>query len=99
MRFGFKYVEAALDAQKRRILVVELEEVAEDMVRYVIKVMTSLGARRYGKRSAGNRARHAVTAMQSANAVSTTPRGTDRCRAFVAQVLRPHPALLPARHG
>ena len=77
MRFGFECIEAALAVQERRILVVDSEEVVDDLVRDMTEVMTSLCARLYGKRSAANRARRAVTAMQSENAVSTTPKDTD----------------------
>ena len=77
MRFGFKYVEAALAAQERRIFVVDPVEVADDLVRDVTEVVTFLCTRLYGKRSAANRARRAVVAMQSENGVSRTPKVTD----------------------
>lgn len=66
MRFGFEYVEASLAAQQRRILVVEPSEVADDLVRDMTEVMTSMCARLYGKRSAAHRARRAIAAMQAA---------------------------------
>ena len=76
LRFGFDYIEAALAAQERRILVVDSAEVDDDLVRDVTEVMTSLCARLYGKRSATNRARRALAAMRSENTVSATPKET-----------------------
>ena len=63
MRFGFEYVEAALLASGRRILVMEEEEIADDSVRDIAEVLTSMCARLYGKRSAGHRARKALEAL------------------------------------
>ncbi|GAA2591765.1 hypothetical protein GCM10010399_22850 [Dactylosporangium fulvum] len=59
-RFGAEYVEAALAAQGRRLLVVDPSEVDDDLVRDVTEILTSLCARRYGRRAAANRARRAV---------------------------------------
>ena len=61
-RFGAEYVEAALAAQGRRLLVVDPAEVDDDLVRDVTEILTSLCARRYGRRAAANRARRAVEA-------------------------------------
>jgi predicted site-specific integrase-resolvase len=61
-RFGAEYVEAALSAQGRRLLVVDPAEVDDDLVRDVTEILTSLCARLYGRRSAANRARRAVEA-------------------------------------
>jgi predicted site-specific integrase-resolvase len=55
MRFGLEYVEAALAAQGRRIVVVEPEEMTDDIVRDRHEVIVSMCARRYGKRSAKKR--------------------------------------------
>lgn len=77
LRFGFDYLEAALAAQERRILVVDSAEVDDDLVRDVTEVMTSLCARLYGKRSAANRARRALAAMQPENTGSAAPEGVD----------------------
>jgi putative resolvase len=65
MRFGFEYVEAALAAQGRRIVVIEPEEMTDDIVRDLHEVIVSMCARLYGKRSAQNRAQKALAAMQS----------------------------------
>ncbi|WP_433281872.1 IS607 family transposase [Micromonospora sp. CA-244673] len=67
-RFGAEYVEAALAAQGRRLLVVDTAEVDDDLVRDVTEILTSLGARLYGRRAAADRARRAVQAVTAAGA-------------------------------
>jgi predicted site-specific integrase-resolvase len=62
-RFGAEYVEAALSAQGRRLVVVDPSEVDDDLVRDVTEILTSLCARLYGKRAAANRAQRAVAAV------------------------------------
>jgi predicted site-specific integrase-resolvase len=64
MRFGFEYVEAALAAQGRRVLVIDPTEVQDDLVRDMTEVLTSMCARLYGKRAAANKARRALEAIQ-----------------------------------
>lgn len=64
MRFGFEYVEAALAAQGRRVVVVEPGEVKDDLVQDMIEVLTSFCARLYGRRSARNKAKKALEAIQ-----------------------------------
>ncbi|WP_239395728.1 IS607 family transposase [Frankia sp. CiP3] len=59
-RFGAEYVEAALAAQGRRLLVVDPAEVDDDLVRDITEILTSMCARLYGRRAAANRARRAV---------------------------------------
>ena len=61
-RFGFEYLEAALSGRGARVVVMEGEELADDLVRDVTEVMTSLCARLYGRRSARRRAERAVAA-------------------------------------
>lgn len=61
-RFGAEYVEAALAAQGRRLLVVDPAEVDDDLVRDVTEILTSLCARLYGRRAAAHRASRAVAA-------------------------------------
>jgi putative resolvase len=63
MRFGFEYVEAALMAQGRTVVVIDSAEVQDDLVRDVTEVLTSLCARLYGQRAAANRAKRALEAM------------------------------------
>jgi len=65
MRFGFEYVEASLAAQGRRIIVIEPEEMTDDIVRDLHEVIVSMCTRLYGKRSARNRAKKALEAMQT----------------------------------
>jgi len=59
MRFGFEYVEAALAAQGRDMIVVDPDERKDAIVRDLHEVIVS---RLYGKRSAKNRAKKAVEA-------------------------------------
>ncbi|MEH1168715.1 IS607 family transposase [Micromonospora sp. CPCC 205539] len=68
-RFGAEYVEAALAAQGRRLLVIDPAEVDDDLVRDVTEILTSLCVRRYGRRGAANRARRAVDAVTDTEAV------------------------------
>ena len=62
-RFGAEYVEAALSASGRRLLVVDPGEVDDDLVRDVTEILTSLCARLYGRRAAANRAARAVAVV------------------------------------
>ena len=64
MRFGFEYVEAALAAQGRRVVVIDAGEITDDSVRELQEVIVSMCARLYGKRSAKNRAKKAIEALQ-----------------------------------
>jgi predicted site-specific integrase-resolvase len=61
-RFGSEYVEAALAAQGRELVVVDSAEVDDELVRDMTEVLTSMCARLYGKRAAANRAKRAVAA-------------------------------------
>ena len=65
MRFGAEYVEAALAADGRRLLVLDESELKDDLVQDVIAVLTSMCARLYGRRSAKNRAARAVACLQA----------------------------------
>jgi predicted site-specific integrase-resolvase len=62
-RFGADYVEAALAASGRRLLVVDPSGVDDDLVRDVTEILTSLCARLYGRRAAADRAARAVAAV------------------------------------
>ena len=66
MRFGFEYVESALAAQGRKIVVMESEETTDDIVRDLHEVIAWMCARLYGKRSAKNRAQKALDAIHEA---------------------------------
>jgi predicted site-specific integrase-resolvase len=63
-RFGAEYVEAALAASGRCLVVVDDDpaEVDGDLVRDVTEILTSLCARLYGRRSAADRAARAMEA-------------------------------------
>ena len=63
-RFGVEYLESALAAQGRRIVVVDPGEQNVDLVRDMIEVLTSFYARLYGARGARNRALRAVTSAK-----------------------------------
>jgi putative resolvase len=68
-RFGVDHLDAALSAQGRRVLVTDRGETADDLVRDMIEVLTSMCARLYGRRGARNGAMRAVTATRQAEAV------------------------------
>lgn len=63
-RFGAEYIEAALAASGRNVVVVDPAEMKDDLVRDMVDVLTSMCARLYGKRSAKNRAERALKAMK-----------------------------------
>ncbi len=67
-RFGVEYLEAALAAQGRRIVVVDPSESTDDLVRDMIEVLTSFCARLYGRRGARNRALRALAAARRGDA-------------------------------
>jgi len=60
-RFGVEYLEAALSAQGRKLVVVEPGETSDDLMGDMIEVLTGFCARLYGRRGARNRALRAVT--------------------------------------
>lgn len=70
-RFGVEYVEAALAATGRRLVVVEEREVDDDLVRDMTEVLTSMCARLYGRRSAKRRAERAIKAAAEDEAHAT----------------------------
>ena len=55
-RFGSEYLEAALAASGRRLIVVDPTEMKDDLVHDMVAILTSFCARLYGRRSARNRA-------------------------------------------
>jgi putative resolvase len=65
MRFGGEYVESSLAAQGRRIIVADENEVKDELVQDMIEVLTSFCARLYGRRSAKNKVRKALAAIES----------------------------------
>lgn len=70
MRFGFEYVESALAAQNRKVVVIEPDEMTDDIVRDLHEVIVSMCARLYGKRSAKNRAQKALDALSAPEATA-----------------------------
>ncbi len=64
-RFGVEYLEAALAAQGRRVLVVDTGEGDDDLLRDMTEVLTSFCARLYGRRGARNRADKALRCAKS----------------------------------
>jgi putative resolvase len=67
-RFGVEHLHAALAAQGGRIMMVDDGETTDDLVGDMIEVLTSMCARRYGRRGARNRALRAVAAAKQDSA-------------------------------
>ena len=61
-RFGVGMVDAMLQARGGKLLVIEDNEVNDDLVRDMTEILTCFCARLYGRRSAANSARQAVSA-------------------------------------
>ena len=64
-RFGSEYIESALSASGRKLIVVDQSEMKDDLVQDMIAALTSFCARLYGRRAAKNRAAKAVAAAAS----------------------------------
>lgn len=64
-RMNMPLVESALQAQGRRVIVVDDTELNDDLVHDMAEVLTSFCARLYGKRAAKRRAEKALEAMRS----------------------------------
>ena len=64
-RLAVEYIEAALSAQGRRLVVVDNAEVDDDLVRDMTEILTSFCARLYGRRAAANRAQRMLAAGES----------------------------------
>jgi predicted site-specific integrase-resolvase len=65
-RFGSEYLQAALAARGRELVVVDSSEVDEDLVRDMTEILTTRCAGLDGKRAAANRAKRAVAAAADA---------------------------------
>ena len=63
-RFGVNMIDAALKSRGGRVIVIDDAEIEDDLVRDMTDVLTSFCARLYGKRSARNRAKRAMEALQ-----------------------------------
>ena len=61
-RFGVEYLEAALAAHGRTVVVLDETELADDPARDLTEALTSMCTRLYGRRSAARRAAAAVHA-------------------------------------
>ena len=66
-RFGSEHVAASLQANGRRLVVVDDAEVDDDLVRDMTEVLTSFCARLYGRRAAARRAAKALAAVQESD--------------------------------
>ncbi|SOE46762.1 putative resolvase [Streptomyces sp. OV198] len=67
-RFGVEHVEAVLSASGRRLAVLDPAESADELVRDITEVLTSMCARLYGRRGAKNRAARAVAVATEVDA-------------------------------
>jgi putative resolvase len=65
-RFGAEYIEAALAAGGRKLVVVDQAEMNDDLAQDMVDVLTSFCARLYGRRAAKDRAEKAVAAAAAA---------------------------------
>ncbi len=65
MRFGSEYVESSLRAQGRQLVIVDKTELKDDLAQDMIEVLTSFCARLYGRRSAANKAKKAIEAIEN----------------------------------
>jgi len=66
-RFGVEYIEAAMAAADKQLIVLNDGEQADDLVQDFVDVVTSMCARIYGRRSAKNRAKKAIEAAREGN--------------------------------
>ena len=64
-RFGSEYIEAALAASGRRLVVMDPEERKDDLVRDMLDVLTSFCTRLHGRRAARNRAERAMSVIEA----------------------------------
>ena len=62
-RFGFAFIEAALRANGRKIIVIDDKEIDDDLVRDMTEVLTSFCARLYGRQGAKNKAQKAIQGL------------------------------------
>ena len=65
VRFATEYVEAALEAQGRKLIVMDPTELDDDLVRDMGEILTSFCARLCGRPTAENTAGDALTAATS----------------------------------
>jgi putative resolvase len=65
-RFGVEQLSCALAATGRSVVVIDESEVADDLARDMVEVVTSFCAGLYGRRSAARRAKAAIAAAEVA---------------------------------
>jgi putative resolvase len=65
MRFGYEYVESALQSQGRSLIVVDDKELKDDLVEDMIAVLTSFCARLYGRTKAKNKAKKVLEVIKN----------------------------------
>lgn len=65
-RLNLQLIQSSLEANGRKIIVIDDSEFDNDLVQEITEFMTSVCARLYGKRSAKNRAEHAMKAAANA---------------------------------
>jgi len=65
MRFGYEYIESALQSQGRGLIVIDNKELKDDLVEDMISVLTCFCARLYGRRSAKNKAKKALEVLKN----------------------------------
>ena len=65
-RFGSEYIEAAMAASGRKLVVADQTEMKDDLEQDMVDILTSFCARLYGRRAAKNRAAKALAAAASA---------------------------------
>ena len=63
-RFGYDYLEAALQPTGRKVIILNEEECKDDLVQDMLDVLTSFCGRLYGRRSARLRAKRAMKAVE-----------------------------------
>lgn len=62
-RFGVEHLQAALSATGRQLVVLDLLESTDDLVKDMTDLLTAMCARLYGQRAAKNRAARAIAAV------------------------------------
>lgn len=67
VRFGFEFLESALAAQGRKLIVLDKGEIRDDLVQDMIEVLTSFCTRLYGRRSAKNKTKRALECIRNEN--------------------------------
>ena len=65
VRFGFEMIEASLNSNNRKIIIVDEDEFKDDLVQDFVDLATSMCAKIYGRRSAKNRAKKAIEAANN----------------------------------